>query len=262
MAKPHYSLTATAQQFARDVVRGKMPCCRYVVLACQRHLDDLKKSKERDFPYRFDPDKAEKKLRFIEFLPHTKGEWAQKRQRVKLEPWQCFGIAVTFGWVRKKNGLRRFRESYWEIPRKNGKSSLAAGVGLGMFCADGEFGAEVYSGATTEKQAWEIFHPARLMVVRTPELKELLGIEVNAANLNRPEDGSRFEPIIGNPGDGASPSCALVDEYHEHDDDANRHGRAPPATDVHHHNSRLQDWRALLRQAYRGYRDAGRLGAE
>jgi len=219
VAKGNYPLTTRAQKFARDVVRGKVPCCRYVKLACQRHLVDLEASKGRDFSYRFDPTKAEKKLRFIEVLPHTKGEWAQKRQRVKLEPWQCFGIAVTFGWVRKKNGLRRFRESYWEVPRKSGKSLIAAGVGLSMFCADGEFGAEVYSGATTEKQAWEIFRPARLMVNRTPELKDLLGIEVNAANMNRPEDGSRFEPIIGNPGDGASPSCALVDEYHEHDAD-------------------------------------------
>jgi len=216
MAKGKHPLTTKAQKFARDVVSGKVPCCRYVRLACQRHMDDLAKSTGRDFPFRFDPVKAEKKLRFIEILPHTKGEWAQKRQRVTLEPWQCFGLAATFGWVRKKDGLRRFRESYWEIPRKSGKSSLAAGVGLGMFCADGEFGAEVYSGATTEKQAWEIFRPARLMVNRTPELKALLGIEVNAANMNRPEDGSRFEPIIGNPGDGASPSCALVDEYHEH----------------------------------------------
>ncbi|MCX5592807.1 terminase large subunit [Alcaligenes endophyticus] len=219
MARASYSRVAAANQFARDVVRGKIPCCRYVVLACQRHLDDLKKSKTRDFKYRFDPAKAEKKLRFIEFLPHTKGEWARLRQKVVLEPWQAFGIACTFGWVRKKDGMRRFRESYWEVPRKNGKSVIAAGVGLGMFAADGEFGAEVYSGATTERQAWEVFRPARLMVNRTPELKELMGIEVNAGNMNRPEDGSRFEPIIGNPGDGSSPSCALVDEYHEHDSD-------------------------------------------
>ncbi|QDQ87702.1 terminase large subunit [Alcaligenaceae bacterium SJ-26] len=219
MARAKYPRVAAAQQFARDVLRGKVPCCRYVTQACQRHIDDLEKSKGRDYPYRFDQAKAEKKLRFVEFLPHTKGEWARERKKITLEPWQLFGLACTFGWVRKKDGMRRFRESYWEVPRKNGKSVIAAGVGLGMFCADGEFGAEVYSGATTEKQAWEVFRPARYMVNRTEELKELLGIEVNAANLNRPEDGSRFEPIIGNPGDGASPSCAIVDEYHEHDAD-------------------------------------------
>ena len=103
------------------------------------------------------------------------------------------------------------------MPRKNGKSVIGAGVGIAMFTADDEFGAEVYSGATTEKQAWEVFRPARLMVKRSPMLVEHAGIEVNASNMNRPDDGSRFEPLIGNPGDGASPSCAIVDEYHEHD---------------------------------------------
>ncbi|NJA60657.1 terminase large subunit domain-containing protein, partial [Streptomyces sp. NEAU-H3] len=134
----------------------------------------------------------------MQLLPHTKGEWAFKRQLITLEPWQLFGLAVTFGWVKKKGGHRRFRESYWEVPRKNGKSVVAGGVGISMFVADGEFGAEVYAGATTEKQAWEVFRPAKLM------------------DMNIPSDFSRFEPLIGNPGDGASPSCAIVDEYHEH----------------------------------------------
>lgn len=216
MSKAKFPRVAAATQFARDVVRGKIPCCRYITLACQRHLDEIVKSKKRDFPYKFDPVRAEKKIKLIEYMPHTKGKWAREKKKITLEPWQLFGMACTFGWVRKKDGLRRFRESYWEVPRKNGKSVIAAGVGLAMFCADGEFGAEVYSGATTEKQAWEVFRPARLMVMRTPELKALLGIEVNAGNMNRPEDGSRFEPVIGNPGDGASPSCSIVDEYHEH----------------------------------------------
>lgn len=210
---PH---VATALKFARDVIRGRIPACQYVIQACQRHLADLERSKTRSYPYKFDPAAAEKKIKLIELMPHTKGEWAFKRQLVTLEPWQKFGLACTFGWVRKKDGLRRFRESYWEVPRKNGKSVIAAGVGLGMFVADDEFGAEVYSGATTEKQAWEVFRPARLMVKRSPMLVEHLGIEVNAQNMNLPEDGSRFEPVIGNPGDGASPSCSIVDEYHEH----------------------------------------------
>jgi phage terminase large subunit-like protein len=209
-----------ALKFAKGVVAGKIPACRYVVLACQRHIDDLAKSKEKGYPYWFDPKEAERKIAFIELLPHTKGEWAFKRQLVTLEPWQKFGIACTFGWKRKSDNLRRFRESYWEVPRKNGKSVIAAGVGLSMFCIDGEFGAEVYSGATTEKQAWEVFRPSRLMVKKSPMLIEAAGIEVNASNMNKPSDGSRFEPIIGNPGDGASPSCAIVDEYHEHDTDA------------------------------------------
>ena len=85
-----------------------------------------------------------------------------------------------------------------------------------MFCADGEFGAEVYSGANHRKQAWEVFRPAKIMVERTKALKDFYGIEVNASNMARLADGSRFEPIIGKPGDGSSPSCAIIDEYHEH----------------------------------------------
>lgn len=209
-----------ASRYAKDVLAGKIPACRFVLAACKRHLDNLADSKYKDYPYTFDSAEAQRKIAFIELLPHTKGEWGFKRQLVTLEPWQKFAIACIFGWKRKKDGMRRFREAYLEVNRKNGKSVLAGGVGLAMFAADNEFGAEVYSGATTEKQAWEVFRPARLMVKRTPMLMEAAGIEVNASNMNKPADGSRFEPIIGNPGDGSSPSCAIVDEYHEHDSDA------------------------------------------
>jgi len=215
--KEQYPRVEAGLKWARDVIAGKVPACRYVKQACKRHFDDMAESRSKTFKYRFDPAAAERKLKLIELMPHTKGEWAFKRQLVTLEPWQKFGLAVTFGWKRKKDGLRRFRESYWEVPRKNGKSVIAAGVGISMFILDDEFGAEVYAGATTEKQAWEVFRPARLMVKRSPMLIEAAGIEVNAQNMNKPEDGSRFEPLIGNPGDGASPSCAIVDEYHEHD---------------------------------------------
>jgi phage terminase large subunit-like protein len=214
-----YPYVNVANGYARDVVRGKIPACRYVIQACQRHLDDLAKEKSATFRYRFDKDKAERAATFVQLMPHTKGEWAFKRQTLNLEPWQMFIICGVFGWVRKGSGLRRFREVYNEIPRKNGKSALSAPVGLYCFAADHEFGAEVYSGATTEKQAWEVFRPARLMAKRTQALLDHFGIEVNASNLNIPSDGARFEPLIGNPGDGQSPSCAIVDEYHEHDTD-------------------------------------------
>lgn len=101
---------------------------------------------------------------------------------ITLEPWQLFVICCAFGWVNKGSRLRRFREVYTEIPRKNGKSAISAGVALYCFACDNEFGAEVYSGATTEKQAWEVFRPARLMCKRTPMLTEAFGIEVIAAD--------------------------------------------------------------------------------
>lgn len=204
---------ALALGYAEGVVDGKVPAGPWVRAAAKRHLADLKKKR---FGYEFVAERGARVCRFIELLPHTKGQWAARGQKIRLEPWQCFLVVVLFGWLRKTSGKRRFRSVYWEIPRKNGKSILAAGIGLYMLLADDEFGSEVYSGATTEKQAWEVFKPAKLMLQRSDELREQLGAEVCAKAIIRVSDASKFEPIIGKPGDGASPSCAIVDEYHEH----------------------------------------------
>ncbi len=217
-AKKTYSLVKAAEAYARQVISGKIPACKWIKLACQRHLDDVKRSKSADFPYVFDPAKAERVAKFLQLLPHTKGKWASKRETIKLEGWQLFSVCIPFGWLRKKDKTRRYRTILIFVPRKNGKSIIGGGLGLYMFTADGEFGAEVYSGATTEKQAWEVFRPAKLMVDRTPALRDHYGVEVNASNMCRLTDGSRFEPVIGKPGDGSSPSCAIVDEFHEHQD--------------------------------------------
>lgn len=218
MPKPVGPHVAAADQYARHVVAGKIPACQYVVGACRRHLDDLKRQKGAAWPYRFDVDLAERACRFIELLPHTKGEWARdQRTSIKLQPWQCFVVACLIGWVRKSDKLRRFREAYIEVPRKNGKSLLAASIGLYLFAADGEVGSEVYSGATSEKQAWEVFGPARLMALARPALQQHYGIEVGAQNIHIIGTASKFEPLIGKPGDGASPSCAIIDEFHEHE---------------------------------------------
>ena len=183
--------------------------------ACQRHLDDLKASKSDKYPYRWDEDAATRICHFAQLMVHVKGrEWAGKR--IVLQPWQVFFLAVSFGWLRKSDGLRRFREIYAEIPRKNGKSIMGAIIGLYMFAADGEPGAEVYAGATSEKQAWEVFGPARQMCLKNSVFTRHFGIGVGAKNLNILHTASKFEPLIGKPGDGASPHCALVDEYHEH----------------------------------------------
>lgn len=211
---------AVAERYARDVVSGEIPAGKYVRLACQRHLDDLDWQDDDTFRYRFDPKAAAKVCGFVELMPHTKGKWAAGGERLVLQPWQVFFICVLFGWKRRKDNTRRYRVGFLLVPRKNGKSALAAALGLYMFAADGEHGAEVYSGATSEKQAWEVFRPARLMVNKLPMMQKHYGISVNAKNLHRLGNESRFEPVIGKPGDGASPSCAIVDEYHEHPTDA------------------------------------------
>lgn len=207
---------ASAKDYARDVTDGRILACRYVRLACRRFLDDLKRQKQKSFPYTLDEKAATKVCAFIELLPHVKGKWAREKQRIHLEPWQCFIEVNVFGWKRKSDGLRRYRRFYGEIPRKNAKSTTTAATADYMLVGDDEHGAEVYSGATTEKQAWEVFGPARLMVLKTPQLLQHYHVTVGAKNLHVLHTASKFEPIIGKPGDGASPSMSITDEYHEH----------------------------------------------
>ncbi|MEM7416777.1 MAG: terminase TerL endonuclease subunit [Gemmatimonadota bacterium] len=209
-----------ATDYARRVASGEIPAGLFVRLACQRHLDDLEASEDDAYPYYFDHDAANRVCQFIEYMPHVKGKWARERKTIELEDWQCFLVGVPFGWLRRSDGLRRFRRAYSEVCRKNAKSTISAALGLYLFTADGEYGAEVYSGATTEKQAWEVFGPARLMADKTDDLKAEFGISVGAKNIAIRGNNSKFEPIIGNPGDGASPSGAIIDEYHEHKTDA------------------------------------------
>jgi phage terminase large subunit-like protein len=214
-----YPHVTKANRYAREIVSGRIPACIYVIQACQRHLDDLVKSKKLSYPYKFDKAKAEHVIKFAQMMPHIKGE--KMNTLIILEPWQCFIFAVLFGWIQKANpDNRRFREFYGEIPRKNGKSVMGALIGNYMFSADSEPGSEVYAAATTQKQAYEVFRPAWLQTSKTPGYKNrfqisLGGTEENPGNIYSMGNGSRFEIVVGNPADGASPHCWLNDEYHE-----------------------------------------------
>ena len=220
---------ARATQYAQDVVAGKIIACKWHRLACQRHLDDLVKSESPDYPYTFNPElidvngktykPAQRICAFAELMPHIKGDWAQRNENITLGDWQVFIFAVGFGWVEKETGKRRFRVIDLFVPRKNAKSTKASIVGLYMLGPDYEFGAEVYSGATSRDQAFEVFRPALLMVRSLQEYRTVYGAVTTKSNIAIPDKNSKFEPVIGKPGDGASPSCAIVDEYHEHPTD-------------------------------------------
>lgn len=221
MSKNHSEI---AVAYAEDIVSSRIPACSYVIMAAQRFLDDLKRQGSEDFPYAYNADVANRACRFMELLPHVKGKWAAQRKLLELEPWQCFIECNIFGWLHTETGLRRFREAYEEVPRKNGKSIRLSARGIYLFAADNESGAEVYSGATTEKQAYEIFRPAWIMVQRLQNLRERFSIDLsgtakNPGAMHIMSDMSRFETMIGKPGDGSSPHAALIDEYHEHDSD-------------------------------------------
>ena len=217
---------ALAAQYVAGVLEGRRPACKWERLACERHVRDLARLGGDDFPYVFNPELVDAKGKtyrpadrvcgFAELMPHIKGDWAARGELIHLEPWEVFILASTFGWVHRVTLKRRFRKADLYVPRKNAKSTLAAIVGNYMLAADGEFGAEVYSGATSQKQALEVFRPAQLMAKANAAYRAHYGVLLNASNLAVLDTNSKFEPVIGKPGDGASPSCSIVDEYHEH----------------------------------------------
>jgi phage terminase large subunit-like protein len=203
-----------AYEYAQAVVGGNIAACKEVRFACARFLKDLDAG-----VWTFRPELVDKVCGFIECLPHVKAEWAHigpsgERQTIALQDWQAFILAAIFGFV-GDDGTRRVRKAFIMLPRKNGKSVLAAAIGLFMLTMDDEPGAEVYCGATSEKQAWEVFRPAKRMAELVPDFQREFGLSVNAKSLTLP-DLSFFHPTIGDPGDGPSPHCAIVDEYHEH----------------------------------------------
>ena len=203
-----------AESYISRVLSGEQVACRYVRLACERHRRDLECGAQRGLY--FDPDAAQHIIDFFRFLRHSKGEWAG--QIVELQPWQQALLWMLFGWYRS-DGRRRFRTSYWELARKNGKSTIAAGVGLYLMIADGEPGAEVYSAATKREQARITHQEATRMVKKSPSLKKRGTCFRD--NLHVRDTATKFEPLgrDSDSMDGLNVHGAIVDELHAHKSD-------------------------------------------
>lgn len=180
---------------------------RWIHLAAERYFRFRVEGRE------FNSDKALDALEFFSFLKHSKGEWAGKT--FVLEPWEQFLIWNLFGWE-DGNGLRLIRTSYNELARKNGKSTLAAGVGLKLLVADKEPGAEVYCAATKRDQAKIVWGEARRMVLASPALRSR--VSVYRGNLSVESTGSKFEPLGADEDtlDGLNIHGAIIDELHAH----------------------------------------------
>lgn len=204
--------------YARAVVAGEIPACKWTRLACERQLCDLEREVGPDWPWVFDEERASRPCEFLELLPHIKGKWARDGRLIELEPWQCFIVTTVYGWVHHETRLRRFREGYTEVPRKNAKSTLSSGLGLYMVSADGEHGAEVYSAATTRDQARIVFDDAKAMAQRTPGLRSYLGVAILQHSITVAHTASKFSPLAaeGSTLDGLNVHFAVIDELHAH----------------------------------------------
>jgi phage terminase large subunit-like protein len=209
-----------ATDYAKRVVAGKEIACKWVKLACKRHLDDLKEAKvDKSYPFYFDRDLGADICDFAEKLPHIEGKWATPT--IVLDPWQIFCLSTIFGWRKKSDGNRRFTKVYWEVARKNAKSTIAAVVSLYCFTCEGEPAPYVFIGATTGAQAQKVFHPARKMVEKTTALQEAFGLKVWARSVTEP-GGGYIQTINskGSTNDGHNPHLSVLDELHAHKDRA------------------------------------------
>lgn len=205
------SFSDSTTQYALDVVEGRVSACRYLQLSCKRHLNDL----ETQTKYHFDPEAAERFFNFCGHLKHYKG--ACQGVSFSLEPWQKFVFGSIYGWL-DDNSNWRFKQAYIEIPRKNGKTTMASAGALYDAAFIDRTGAEVYCVATKEDQAKLLFNDCTAYVSQSEKLgriyqhltgrSTLFVSDTNRTSFIKPlgSDSKRL--------DGLNPISVYADELH------------------------------------------------
>ncbi len=197
-------------RYAQQVVAGELPAGQWHRLACARHLKDLR---DRRSPFVYRPILARKAFGIFSLCRHFKGEWGGTP--IRLEPWQQFIVGSLMGWVHRKTGRRRYRHAFIELPRGNGKSTLAGGLLLIFAFFLDESGAEAYSVATKKDQARISFQAARQMLLRSPALRR--HVVIGKYNVHSLATESKMEALGADADtlDGLRPFVVVVDEVHK-----------------------------------------------
>lgn len=202
---PEGHAVSIARRYCEQVTKGEIVACELIKCACARQLQDLEHGHERGLF--FDPLAA-----------HDIARWYEDFCGLKLEAWELFIATSLFGW-KNKYGARRFSEAWISVGKKNGKTSLASGIGLFALIADQEKYAEVYSVATKKDQARLCYRDGVRAVRGNPELKALVKefTGTNIASLLIVETDCKFEPLASEEKtlDGLRPSVIICDEVHE-----------------------------------------------
>jgi len=163
--------------------------------------------------YYFDKQAADKAISFIEtFITHTKGELTGKP--FILEDWQKEIVGNIFGWKNKETDLRKYRTVFIEVPRKNGKTTLCAAIGIYMLFADRERGAEIYAAAGDRNQAGIVFEIAKGMIANNVELSSRGKVFRNS--ITNESKGNFFQAISSDSKTkhGFNANCIIFDELH------------------------------------------------
>ena len=198
-------------KYCDDVMTGEIPAGKYVRLAVERHVKDLARVGDDNFPYYFDQQEAEDACLFFPVaFRHAKSKWAG--QAFELSPWQMFCNAAILGWKRL-DGTRRFRRAHVSVARKNGKTTWCGGLAIYLAFADNEAGAEVYIGATKIDQARLLFRDSESMVRQSPALSK--HAKLLKDNISFPGVSSFIRPLGSDkPFDGLNPHGVFFDELH------------------------------------------------
>jgi phage terminase large subunit-like protein len=197
-------------EYWEKIQSGEIVACRRLKQQYQKLVDEIHNPRD---PWIFDLERATQPIEFIErFCKHSKGKWMGKP--VKLELFQKAKLQAVYGFVHKETGLRRAREVFTLVGRKNGKSTEKAATGLFMMIGDGEGGSEVYSVATKKDQARLVFTEALNMVSQSPALSK--HIKKRKTDLYFPVTFSKFEPLSSdsNSLDGLNVHNGIIDELH------------------------------------------------
>ena len=203
-------------QYSEDVISGRTTDCFKHRQACERFLNDLIREGSEDFPYLFNEEKANRFLKWMTYFKHRKGVKAGEY----IEPHiiQEFIFGNVYGWEHKDTGYRRFKKVYWQVGRKNAKSQSLALAGTYENFIYGGPSAEIYCGATKTDQAKIVWEEAEWLVRNCEFLKNKF--KVSYGRINHLKSGSYIKALSKEDrktGDGLSPQCAIIDEYHAHE---------------------------------------------
>jgi len=201
--------------YSEEILNGDIVACEKHKWACQRFLNDLEKENTDDFPYIFDEERAQRFLDWMGIFKHRKGVLAG--QYIEPHIIQKFIFGNIYGWVHRDTDLRRFKKGYWQVARKNAKSQSLGGVGSYEGSAFGESAAEVYCAATKKDQAKIVWDEIDGMIKGNADLRDRFNVAYGTITHLKSE--SVIKPLSkedSKTGDGYSPQCGIIDEYHAH----------------------------------------------
>lgn len=205
--------------YARQVVEGKVLSGQLHRLACQRHLDDLKKQNTKGFPYYWDVDAANRVLEYAETLTIAEG---LEPKAVKLIPSQVFDIGCTFGWKKSQDGMRRFRRRYKSMARQNGKTFENGILGTYIAGFSGYRHGKLFTVATKKRQARLAWEEMSKFITIDPDLSELFSVKDYKSLILAEESECTIEALSKEAGldDGFRAIFASIDELHQHKDNS------------------------------------------